>query len=255
MISTTSNDVIVLDVEKYPQVGEWGIRIGTYLGLESYHLADEYFKTIPQHITYLRYDSKSGIMGDRYWSEIRFQKSTYGVNEEGTTNKEKETIPDTIYSDYVIPYMKDVITLAIQEEFEHRHNVLLTKFSTLEEATWVDQICEATAYIADNSFETKLIHSLAEVRDLTTLEFATKIVDKQTEFKKSLYELAVAEQKMIHIVTGCTTVRDLNVVLEDYFSVAMSNTQCLEYGRCTTNEETGNIERKETFDYSGGYKF
>ena len=255
MISTTSNDVIVLDVEKYPQVGEWGILIGTYLGLEAYHLADEYFKTIPQHITYLRYDSKSGIMGDKYWGEIRFQRSAYGVNEEGTTNKDKETIEDTIYSDYVIPYMKDVITLAIQEEFEHRHNILLTKFSTLEEATWVDQICEATAYIADNSFETKLIHSLAEVRDLTTLEFATKIVDKQTEFKKSLYELAVAEQKMIHIVTGCTTVRELNVVLEDYFSVAMSNTQCLEYGRCTTNEETGNIERKETFDYSGGYKF
>ena len=255
MISTTSNDVIVLDVEKYPQVVEWGILIGTYLGLEAYHLADEYFKTIPQHITYLRYDSKSGIMGDKYWGEIRFQRSAYGVNEEGTTNKDKETIEDTIYSDYVIPYMKDVITLAIQEEFEHRHNILLTKFSTLEEATWVDQICEATAYIADNSFETKLIHSLAEVRDLTTLEFATKIVDKQTEFKTKLYDLAVAEQKMIHVVTGCSTVRDLNVVLEDYFSIAMSNAQCLEYGRCTTNEETGNIERKETFDYSGGYKF
>ena len=255
MISTTSNDVIVLDVEKYPQVGEWGILIGTYLGLEAYHLADEYFKTIPQHITYLRYDSKSGIMGDKYWGEIRFQRSAYGVNEEGTTNKDKETIEDTIYSDYVIPYMKDVITLAIQEEFEHRHNILLTKFSTLEEATWVDQICEATAYIADNSFETKMINSLEEVRDLTTLEFATKIVDKQTEFKTKLYDLAVAEQKMIQIVTGCTSVRDLNVVLEDYFSIAMSNAQCLEYGRCTTNEETGNIERKETFDYSGGYKF
>ena len=255
MISTTSNDVIVLDVEKYPQVGEWGILIGTYLGLEAYHLADEYFKTIPQHITYLRYDSKSGIMGDKYWGEIRFQRSAYGVNEEGTTNKDKETIEDTIYSDYVIPYMKDVITLAIQEEFEHRHNILLTKFSTLEEATWEDQISEATAYIADKSFETKLIHRLAEVRDLTTLEFATKIVDKQTEFKTKLYDLAVAEQKMIHVVTGCTTVRDLNVVLEDYFSIAMSNAQCLEYGRCTTNEETGNIERKETFDYSGGYKF
>ena len=169
-----------------------------------------------------------------------------------TTNKEKEVIEDTIYSDYVIPFMTDVMTLAIQEEFEHRHNLLMTKFSTLEEATWVDQICEATAYIADNSFETKLIHKLAEVRDLTTLQFATKIVDKQAEFKTKLYDLAVAEQKMIHIVTGCTTVRDLNVVLEDYFSVAMSNAQCLEYGRCTTNEETGNIERKVKFDYSGG---
>ena len=255
MTSTTSNDVIVLDVEKYPKVGEWGVRIGTYLGLESYHLADEYFKYIPQHITYLRYTSKDGIFGDKYWGEIRHQKSTYGVNEEGTTNKEKETIDDTIYSNYVIPFMKDVMVLAVQEEFEHRHNVLKTKFSTLEEATWSDQICEATAYLADNEFETKLIHKLAEVRDLTTLQFATKIVDKQSEFKTGLYDLAVAEQKMIHIITGCTNVRELNVVLEDYFSEAMSNAQCLEYGRCTTNEETGNIERKQPFDYSKGIQF
>ena len=255
MTSTTSNDVIVLDVEKYPKVGEWGVRIGTYLGLESYHLADEYFKYIPQHITYLRYTSKDGIMGDKFWGEIRYQRSTYGVNEEGTTNKDKEVIEETIYSDYVIPFMKDVMVLAVQEEFEHRHNVLKTKFSTLEEVTWSDQICEATAYLADNSFETKLIHRLAEVRDLTTLQFATKIVDKQSEFSTKLYDLAVAEQKMIHIISECTSVRELNVVLEDYFSEAMSNAQCLEYGRCTTNEETGNIERKVKFDYSGGLKF
>ena len=255
MTSTTSNDVIVLDVEKYPKVGEWGVRIGTYLGLESYHLADEYFKYIPQHITYLRYTSKDGIFGDKYWGEIRHQRSTYGQNEEGTTNKDKETIDDTIYSNYVIPFMKDVMVLAVQEEFEHRHNVLKTKFSTLEEATWSDQICEATAYLADNEFETKLIHKLAEVRDLTTLQFATKIVDKQSEFKTGLYDLAVAEQKMIQIINGCSNVRELNVVLEDYFNSAMSNAQCLEYGRCTTNEETGNIERKQPFDYSKGIQF
>lgn len=255
MTSTTSNDVIVLDVEKYPKVGEWGVRIGTYLGLESYHLADEYFKYIPQHITYLRYTSKDGIFGDKYWGEIRHQRSTYGQNEEGTTNKEKETIDDTMYSNYVIPFMRDVMVLAVQEEFEHRHNVLKTKFSTLEEATWSDQICEATAYLADNEFETKLIHKLAEVRDLTTLQFATKIVDKQSEFKTGLYDLAVAEQKMIQIINGCSSVRELNVVLEDYFNNAMSNAQCLEYGRCTTNEETGNIERKQPFDYTKGIQF
>ena len=145
--------------------------------------------------------------------------------------------------------------MSVQEIFEHRLNVLKTDFSTLEQETWTDQLCEATAYIADNDFETKLIHKLAEVRDLTTLQFATKIVDKQSEFSTKLYDLAVAEQKMIHTITGCTNVRELNVVLEDYFSEAMSNAQCLEYGRCTTNEETGNIERKEPFDYSGGIKF
>ena len=249
MISTTSNDVIVLDVEKYPQVGEWGILIGTYLGLEAYHLADEYFKTIPQHITYLRYDSKSGIMGDKYWGEIRFQRSAYGVNEEGTTNKDKETIEDTIYSDYVIPYMKDVITLAIQEEFEHRHNILLTKFSTLEEATWVDQICEATAYIADNSFETKLIHRLAEVRGLTTADFAAIVIEKQASWKTKVYDLAVQEQTLITKLKSCANVAEINLFLEDYFGVAMTSEQCLDYGRCTQDEETGLISRKEAIKY------
>ena len=249
MISTTSNDVIVLDVEKYPQVGERGILIGTYLGLEAYHLADEYFKTIPQHITYLRYDSKSGIMGDKYWGEIRFQRSAYGVNEEGTTNKDKETIDDTIYSDYVIPYMKDVITLAIQEEFEHRHNVLLTKFSTLEEATWVDQICEATAYIADNSFETKLIHRLAEVRGLTTADFAAIVIEKQEAWKTKVYDLAVQEQTLITKLKSSANVMDVVVFLEDYFGESMTSEQCLDYGRCTQDDTTGLISRKEAIKY------
>ena len=249
MISTTSNDVIVLDVEKYPQVGEWGIRVGTYLGLESYHLADEYFKYIPQHITYLRYPSKNGIMGDKYWGEIRFQRSAYGVNEEGTTNKDKETIEDTIYSDYVIPYMKDVITLAIQEEFEHRHNILLTKFSTLEEATWVDQICEATAYIADNSFETKLIHRLAEVRGLTTADFAAIVIEKQEAWKTKVYDLAVQEQTLITKLKSSANVMDVVVFLEDYFGESMTSEQCLDYGRCTQDDTTGLISRKEAIKY------
>jgi hypothetical protein len=255
MSSTNLNDIIVIDVEKFPKVGEWGIQVGTHLGLEVYHLADEFYKYIPQNITYLRFPSKEGVLGGKYWGEIRHEKSAYGVNEEGTTNKEKEVIADTTFSEYVVPFMKKVMTMSVQEIFEHRLNVLKTDFSTLEQETWTDQLCEATAYIADNDFETKLIHKLAEVRDLTTLQFATKIVDKQSEFSTKLYDLAVAEQKMIHIITGCTNVRELNVVLEDYFSEAMSNKQCLEYGRCTTNEETGNIERKEPFDYSGGIKF
>ena len=249
MISSTSNDVIVLDVEKYPQVGEWGIRVGTYLGLESYHLADEYFKYIPQHITYLRYPSKNGIMGDKYWGEIRFQRSTYGENEEGTTNKEKETIDDTIYSDYVIPFMTDVITLAIQEEFEHRHNLLMTKFSTLEEATWVDQICEATAYIADNSFETKLIHRLAEVRGLTTADFAAIVIEKQASWKAKVYDLAVQEQTLITKLKSSANVMDVVVFLEDYFGESMTSEQCLDYGRCTQDDTTGLISRKEAIKY------
>ena len=42
-----TNDVIVLDAEKYPQIAVWGEKLGTQLGLEYFHLADEYFDYIP----------------------------------------------------------------------------------------------------------------------------------------------------------------------------------------------------------------
>ena len=121
MSSTNLNDIIVIDVEKFPKVGEWGIQVGTHLGLEVYHLADEFYKYIPQDVTYLRFPSKEGVLGEKYWGEIRHEKSTYGVNEEGTTNKEKEVIPDTTFSEYVIPFMKKVMTMSVQEIFEHMH--------------------------------------------------------------------------------------------------------------------------------------
>ena len=251
----TNPDIIVIDEEKYPHIATVGTKMGENLALEYYSLDDEQFQYIPPHVHYLRFDYNTASFGMRYWGEVRNMKSEYGEDDDGTTLKEKVEVDSTLGAKYVNPFMTGVITLKIQEIFEERYSTLYDSWGFLERETWTDQLCEATAYIADNSFETKLIHSLAEVRDLTTLQFATKIVDKQTEFKTKLYDLAVAEQKMIHVVTGCTTVRDLNVVLEDYFSIAMSNAQCLEYGRCTTNEETGNIERKETFDYSGGYKF
>ena len=251
----TKPDIIVLDEEKYPHIATVGAKVGENLALEYYELDDEQFQYIPPHVHYIRFDYDTATYGMRLWGETRSMKSEYGVDDSGTTLKEKVQVDSTLAAKYVKPFMIGVITLKIQEIFEERYSTLYDSWGFLERETWTDQLCEATAYIADNSFETKLIHKLAEVRDLTTLQFATKIVDKQAEFKTKLYDPAVAEQKMIHIVTGCTTVRDLNVVLEDYFSVAMSNTQCLEYGRCTTNEETGNIERKVKFDYSGGLKF
>ena len=251
----TKPDIIVLDEEKYPHIATVGTKVGENLALEYYELDDEQFQYIPPHVHYIRFDYDTATYGMRLWGETRSMKSEYGVDDSGTTLKEKVQVDSTLAAKYVKPFMIGVITLKIQEIFEERYSTLYDSWGFLERETWTDQLCEATAYIADNDFETKLIHKLAEVRDLTTLQFATKIVDKQSEFSTKLYDLAVAEQKMIHIITGCTNDRELNVVLEDYFSEAMSNAQCLEYGRCTTNEETGNIERKEPFDYSGGIKF
>ena len=244
-----SNDVIVIDLEKFPHIDEWGEKLGGNLGLEYFHLEDQYFNYIPQHIKYLRFSSKEGILGSKYWGEVRYKRSEYGENDEGTTQKDKVEVDNALITEFTLPFMKSVIRLAIQEIFEKRYVALRSKYSTLEDATWGDQFAEATAYLEDNTTTVKLIDRLAELRGLTLADFAAKVVEKHNEWKGTVYDLAVSEQSVSTKLKACVNMADVNVFLEDYFGVAMSNQQCLDYNRCIVNDETGTIERKEPFVY------
>ena len=245
----TNPDIIVIDEEKYPHIATVGTKMGENLALEYYSLDDEQFQYIPPHVHYLRFDYNTASFGMRYWGEVRNMKSEYGEDDDGTTLKEKVEVDSTLGAKYVNPFMTGVITLKIQEIFEERYSTLYDSWGFLERETWVDQLCEATAYIADNSFETKLIHRLAEVRGLTTADFAAIVIEKQASWKAKVYDLAVQEQTLITKLKSCANVAEINVFLEDYFGVAMTSEQCLDYGRCTKDEETGLISRKESIKY------
>lgn len=247
-MTKTNPDIIVIDEQKFPEIGVWGTKLGGELDLEFYSLDDDYFQYIPQSITYLRFDYKTGDFGRRYWGEIRGENSEYGESEEGTTLKEKVKIDDGIRTKYTKPFMLAVIRLSIQEIFEKRYNEMRTKYSTLEDATWADQLAESKAYLADNTTETKLIHKLAELRGLTTEQFAAKVVRKQDEWKTKLFDLAVQEQTLIFKLNESKNIADINVFLEDYYGIAMSENQCLSFGRCIKNDD-GRIIRKTPFEY------
>ena len=245
----TNPDIIVIDEEKYPHIATVGTKMGENLALEYYSLDDEQFQYIPPHVHYLRFDYNTASFGMRYWGEVRNMKSEYGEDDDGTTLKEKVEVDSTLGAKYVNPFMTGVITLKIQEIFEERYSTLYDSWGFLERETWVDQLCEATAYIADNSFETKLIHRLAEVRGLTTADFAAIVIEKQASWKAKVYDLAVQEQTLITKLKSCANVAEINVFLEDYFGVAMTSEQCLDYGRCTQDDTTGLISRKEAIKY------
>ena len=68
-------------------------------------------------------------------------------------------------------------------------------------------------------------------------------------YKRQVYDLAVQEQTLITKLKSCANVAEINVFLEDYFGVAMTSEQCLDYGRCTQDEETGLISRKSGIKY------
>mgnify|MGYP005650333373 CR=1 FL=1 len=219
------------------------------MNLEYYALEDEHFQYIPPHIHYIRFDYTTADFGMRSWGEVRTMRSEYGVDDDGTTLKEKVQVDSSIGTKYVKPFMTGVITLKIQEIFEERYSTLYDSWGFLERETWTDQLCEATAYIADNSFETKLIHRLAEVRGLTTADFAAIVIEKQDAWKTKVYDLAVQEQTLITKLKSSSNVMDVVVFLEDYFGESMTSEQCLDYGRCTQDEETGLISRKSGIKY------
>ena len=245
----TKPDIIVIDEEKYPHIATVGTKCGSWMNLEYYELEDTHFQYIPPHVHYLRFDYDTATYGMRLWGETRSMKSEYGVDDSGTTLKEKVQVDSTLAAKYVKPFMIGVITLKIQEIFEERYSTLYDSWGGLERETWTDQLCEATAYIADNSFETKLIHRLAEVRGLTTADFAAIVIEKQEAWKTKVYDLAVQEQTLITKLKSCANVAEINVFLEDYFGIAMTSEQCLDYGRCTQDDTTGLISRKSEVKY------
>ena len=245
----TKPDIIVIDEEKYPHIATVGTKCGSWMNLEYYELEDTHFQYIPPHVHYIRFDYDTATYGMRLWGETRNMKSEYGVDDSGTTLKEKVSIDSTLGAKYVKPFMIGVITLKIQEIFEERYSTLYDSWGGLERETWTDQLCEATAYIADNSFETKLIHRLAEVRGLTTADFAAIVIEKQDAWKTKVYDLAVQEQTLITKLKSSANVMEIVVFLEDYFGESMTSEQCLDYGRCTQDDTTGLISRKEPIKY------
>ena len=245
----TKPDIIVIDEEKYPHIATVGTKCGSWMNLEYYELEDSHFQYIPPHVHYLRFDYDTATYGMRLWGETRNMKSEYGVDDSGTTLKEKVEVDSTLGTKYVKPFMIGVITLKIQEIFEERYSTLYDSWGGLERETWTDQLCEATAYIADNSFETKLIHRLAEVRGLTTADFAAIVIEKQASWKTKVYDLAVQEQTLITKLKSSANVMEVVVFLEDYFGESMTSEQCLDYGRCTQDDTTGLISRKSEVKY------
>ena len=245
----TKPDIIVIDEEKYPHIATVGTKCGSWMNLEYYELEDTHFQYIPPHVHYLRFDYDTATYGMRLWGETRNMKSEYGVDDSGTTLKEKVEVDSTLGTKYVKPFMIGVITLKIQEIFEERYSTLYDSWGGLERETWTDQLCEATAYIADNSCETKLIHRLAEVRGLTTADFAAIVIEKQEAWKTKVYDLAVQEQTLITKLKSSANVMEVVVFLEDYFGESMTSEQCLDYGRCTQDDTTGLISRKSGIKY------
>lgn len=130
----------------------------------------------------------------------------------------------------VINAMRLVAKAVIEEEFDRKF-MELDASSNLESMTFELQYEEALSYIKDNSADVFLLTALAETREITLNEMANKIISARNSFKEKITLLLKQMNEIKNKFKNADSIRDLNRLYEDYFNIAMPESQAVEEGR------------------------
>lgn len=130
----------------------------------------------------------------------------------------------------VMNAMRYVAKAVIEEEFDKKFMELDTN-SQMESLSFELQYEEATAYMKDENTDVPLLTALAGAREISVQEMVHKIINGRKAFKQSITDLLAKMTWLKGQFKNAATIRDLNRLYEDYFGVAMPETQAQEEGR------------------------
>jgi hypothetical protein len=137
---------------------------------------------------------------------------------------------DAVRNNAVMNAMRLVAKAVIEEEFDKKFMELDTS-SNMESLTFELQYEEALIYIKDNDAVVPLLKALAEAREISLDEMANKIISARNTFKQKVTSLLKQMTEIKARFKNASSIRDLNRLYEDYFSVAMPESQAIEEGR------------------------
>lgn len=130
----------------------------------------------------------------------------------------------------VVNAMRLVAKAVIEEEFDKKFMELDTS-SNMESLTFELQYEEALMYTKDNNADVPLLKALAEAREISLDDMANKIISARSSFKQKVTSLLTQMNEIKNKFKNADTIRDLNRLYEDYFSIAMPESQAIEEGR------------------------
>jgi len=130
----------------------------------------------------------------------------------------------------VINAMKLVAKAVIEEEFDKKFMELDTS-SNMESLSFELQYEEALSYQNNKDTEVPLLTALAGAREISVEEMAQKIISGRQVYKQKITDLLTKMTWVKAQFKNASTIRDLNRLYEDYFSVAMPESQAIEEGR------------------------
>ena len=128
--------------------------------------------------------------------------------------------------DAAIEFMKVAAKLIIEDEYDRKFLTLKAEESKLEQYLWDAQITEAN----NLEGETPILNSIATAKGIAVSEVASSVLAGNKAFNEkalALYDAMVALKQKF---TDCATIKELNVLWEDYLGVPMPQSQAIELG-------------------------
>ena len=128
--------------------------------------------------------------------------------------------------DAAIAFMKVSAKLIIEDEYDRKFLSLKAEESKLEQFFWDAQLAEANNLSGD----TPILNSIATAKSIAVSDVAASVIAGNKAFNDkalALYDAMVALKQKF---TDCATIRELNVLWEDYLGVPMPQQQAIELG-------------------------
>jgi hypothetical protein len=229
----------------------------TLMGLVCVKISSALLETIRPSLgrSFDEVSATEAIQGIQFFSEIRdeisiFESSpevhyTWAMDDESTFplrssdspppsgNKVKRSMTAEEISN-TVSFMYKFAKEIIENEYSNRLKYI-RKVSELEAATWEIQKHEAREWLtygdSDPSHVTPFLDYIATERSFDKTTLANKILEKAEEYQDRLSTMLVTSQKILKKFEACTTVKELNVLYEDYFGIMMPTEQAIELGR------------------------
>lgn len=123
-----------------------------------------------------------------------------------------------------------VAKAVIEEEYDRRF-MLLDTSSHMESLTFELQYEEVKLYKENSQSDISLLKSLSEAKEISVDEMVDKVLNARNSFKQSVTDLFKGMSELKNKFKNATSIRDLNRLYEDYFAIAMPESQAVEEGR------------------------
>lgn len=127
-------------------------------------------------------------------------------------------------------FMKVILRKMLDEVYDKRLEHLNLGVSTLELLSWNTQYAEAKQHLETGASDTPMLQTLAEQRNITLTEMATKVVNAKNNFDNEVSKLLSKKQLIEKEIKDCTDMKELNILIHRRFGYNMPVNQQKDMG-------------------------